>query len=437
MKRESFQFQVFSFQECLPRLRTENRKLKTHSSFTVARSSFPPAPVLLAAFQSVIFGRANPRTVVSEINSKGIVMKQRNLSGARLLALCLCAPLALAAAAARAQTPAYPAPTPQATPRPPGGQQPAQSNLPTVPDAELNAARTVETAADAAASVAAADAFLKKYPKSPLRIQLARLLAGKIVGLEDAAQRVTLSERAATLFNAPDELAVLNPLLVEVYVKAKRMDDAFRVGGDVAVAEKFENPLGTMIYLAQMGDEEARRGNRKFVAQAQALGLRAVQLIESGQRPASLDEETWGEYRTKRLPQLYNSLAMLSMVGGNVEDAKAKLAKAVGLNSTEPFTYILMGSIADQEYQATAKAHQTATGAAKDELMKKAQGLADQAIEAFAHAVALTEGNAAYDQLRPQLMQALEWHYKSRKGSTDGMRAVIDKYKKSAAPKTQ
>jgi hypothetical protein len=74
-------------------------------------------------------------------------------------------------------------------------------------------------------------------------------------------------------------------------------------------------------------------------------------------------------------------------------------------------------------------------GSARDEQLKKVQALLDSLIDAYAHALALSEGNATLQQIREQYAQDLESYYKYRhNGSTDGMQQLIDKYKAPAKP---
>ncbi len=54
----------------------------------------------------------------------------------------------------------------------------------------------------------------------------------------------------------------------------------------------------------------------------------------------------------------------------------------------------------------------------------------DEVIEFFAHAVGLSEGKPAYQQLHDQILQDLQAYYKYRHGgSTDGLQQMVDKYK--------
>jgi hypothetical protein len=353
----------------------------------------------------------------------------------------LCAAVCLISAAARAnaQMPGYPqspATSPQTPTSPdqnqPQGQQKGQPKEKGAPsDAEVKAAQAVQSAADAQTTAAAAMEFVKKYPKSSLRPQVARGVVVKIAAVPDPAQRVMLAEGFTKIFNAPDEASLASPVLVNAYIEAKRFDDAYRLATPAAV-EKFQDPLGVMITLAVTGAEQARQQNGKYVKASQQLGLKAVELIESGKKPAQVEDARWEEYKTSWLPQLYQSLGVMSYAAGDKLDAKVKLAKAASLNSSDPNTYILIGAIANDEYQQTAQEHKAASGAAKDELLKKAHGQLDQVIDAWAHAIALTEGNSLADQMRTQLMQDLESYYKYRHGSSEGLRQLIDKYKKPA-----
>jgi hypothetical protein len=126
----------------------------------------------------------------------------------------------------------------------------------------------------------------------------------------------------------------------------------------------------------------------------------------------------------------------MSYVSGDKADARAKLERAAALNTTEALSYYLLGRMADEEYQELAKQHSAATGTAQTELLKQALAQMDKAIDSYARALALAEGEARYEQLRTGLRPALEEFYKYRNNnSTEGMQALIDKYKKPAAAK--
>jgi hypothetical protein len=304
-----------------------------------------------------------------------------------------------------------------------------KSELPKVPEAELKAAKAIETLTDVPAMMAATGEFLKKYPKSALRPQLAPLVAERIGAIEDPAQQIAQSESYLKVFNAPGEAEHIQPYLVSAYTSTNRLDEAFALAA--TALDKSPDPFVPMINLTRSGLEEARKGNPKYLPQSKQYGLKAIALIEGEKKPAAVTDVRWADYKTKWLPQLYQWLAMISLQTGDKADAKAKLNTAVGLNPLDPVNYVVLSSMANDEYQRLAQAHKAATGAEKSELLKKAQAQMDEVIDAYAHAIALAEGNPQYDGLRTQLRPDLEEYYKYRhNNSTEGLQALIDKYKK-------
>jgi len=121
---------------------------------------------------------------------------------------------------------------------------------------------------------------------------------------------------------------------------------------------------------------------------------------------------------------------------GDTAEAKANYLKASQLNPTDAYNFIMLAAMLNDEYQNEGKQYQSMTaGTARDEQLKKVQALLDSVIDAYAHAVALSEGNATLQQIRQQYAQDLESYYKYRhKGSTEGMQQLIDKYKAPAKP---
>ena len=67
----------------------------------------------------------------------------------------------------------------------------------------------------------------------------------------------------------------------------------------------------------------------------------------------------------------------------------------------------------------------------KDSVLKQALAKMDEVVDMFAHAVGLSEGDAASQVLHDQTLQDLQAYYKYRHGgSADGLQQLIDKYKK-------
>jgi len=295
-------------------------------------------------------------------------------------------------------------------------------------DAEQKAMAKVEAAVDVPAKIAAAGEFVKKYPKSSLRPKVIGYVVQEINKLSDATQRFAQFESAQTVFKDPADAEVIAPILVEAYFKENRFDDGFRVAADYLPKS---NDLALLTRVAMIGVDQAKQRNPKFVAQSQQYGAKAIELIESGKKPETMDDEKWTEYQTRWLPSLYQSLGMLSMMAGNKDDARTKINKSLSLNNKDPFSYVLLGSILNDEYQQLAQQHKTlAAGPLKDSVLKQAHEKLDAIIDAYAHGVGLSEGNPAYQVLHDQILQDLQSYYKYRhSGSTDGLQQLIDKYK--------
>ena len=296
-------------------------------------------------------------------------------------------------------------------------------------DAEQKAVAKIEASPDMAGKLAAAGEFIKKYPKSTLRSKVVGYITQEVNKIQDAPQRLTQLENLLTIFKEPADSEIISPILVETYFKENRPDDGFRIAS--AYLAKNPNDVAVLTQAALEGVEQAKKREAKFAQQSLQYGTKAIEMIEAGKKPESFDDARWAEYRTRWLPVLYQSLGLLSMMTGNKADARVKLDKAVALNAKDPFSYVLLGSILNDEYQQLAEQHKAASpGPLKDSILKQAHSKLDEVIEAFAHAVGLSEGNAGYQQLHDQILQDLQAYYKYRhNGSTDGLQQLIDKYK--------
>ncbi len=312
-------------------------------------------------------------------------------------------------------------------------QDKPQPKAPQVNEAEEKALIKVRDAADPAAKLVAAEEFVKKYPKSTRRNEVVMHVSGEISKMPDAAQQIPLIEKALIIFNQPGDADKLNTVLLDAYLKANRIDDSFRVAA--TIIEKNPNDVIVLTHMSLLGTDQAKARNPKFVQVSQTYGVKAIELIEANKMPASMDAAAWTQYKNQWLPPLYQSMGILAFVTGNKADAKAKLEKSVAVASTDPVTYMLLGSLSNEEYQQLAAKHkEMSAGPLKDQMLKDAHMKLDEVIDMFARAVALSEGNAQYQQLHDQVLQDLTTYYKYRNsGKTDGLQALIDKYKKPAS----
>jgi hypothetical protein len=313
----------------------------------------------------------------------------------------------------------------------------AQDNQGKQPDlkisgGERDAADKINKAKGAEAKLQAASEFVKKYPKSALRPRIAEAVAAEINGTQDNQLRISLGETYVAIFNEPGEAEHVRGTLLATYLDAEQAEQAFKAAP--AWLEKHPEDVDSYRRLAILGSNAAIRGDDKYVAQARQYGEKAVELIEADKKPADVDAAKWADYKAKMLPGLYRETGILALRTGEKAAARARLEKAVALNTPDPSAYALVGQFADEEYTGLVNEYKIASGPSKDAAFKKAQAQLDKVIELYAQAVALTEGRPEYQPLKGQVMPALEDYYKFRhNGSTDGLQQLIDKYKKPAA----
>lgn len=319
-----------------------------------------------------------------------------------------------------AQTPGYQQPS--------DSSKPADTKKPVLPEAEATAVNAINSAPDAAAKLAAADAFIKKFPKSSARPDVARHVAGHIAQVGDATQKLTMAESFQKSFTADGELEVIQPVILDAYIAAKRIDDAFKFGASVLAKRPEDANVLTQLTIA--GTEQAKQRNPKYVTQSMQYGLKAIQVIEADRKQPDLDEESWKSIKSL-LPHLYQSVGILSMASGNMAEAKTRFEKANALDPAEPFNYVMLGSIADDEYQQAAEKYKAMPESpAKTEALKQVLALMDKVIDLYVRAVATSEGKDDYKQLHDQILGDVTTYYKYRhNGSTEGLQQLIDKHK--------
>jgi tetratricopeptide (TPR) repeat protein len=257
------------------------------------------------------------------------------------------------------------------------------------------------------------------------------MVAAKIADSQDPAQKANFCETFLTIFKGTPQVAIIYPIQIEAYVKTNKPDDALRVA---AVAIK-QNP-GDVVLLSNIvswGIEQIRQNNRNYVGPVQEYGAKAIELIEADKKPADLTDANWSDYKTKILPQIYQSLGLVALMQDKNEEARPKLQRAIQLNPSDAFSYYLLGSISDNEYQASYQKYKgMLPGADRDAILKKALEQMDQTIDLFAHAVALSEGDPKTQALHDKALQDLQLYYNYRhkdKGAA-GLQELINKYKK-------
>lgn len=310
----------------------------------------------------------------------------------------------------------------------------AQGEQPKVSADEQKMAQAVLALPDPTGRLKSAADFVKKYPKSSLRVQVARGLVNQIGDVTDAGQKVNLAQAFQGIFTDAAELDMIMPVLLEALGQAKRPDEAFAKGSEFLA--KNPDSLLALIQLLSIGTDEAKIKNTKFVDQSLQYGTHAIQLIETDKKPSAMDAASWPKFKSNVLPSLYQSIGLLSLIKGDRAKARASYGKASELAPSDPFNYLMLGAVLDQEYNDTAKRYQSMpAGPAKDAERGKVLAAMDAVIDAHAHMLALSEGNQTLQEARKQVLQDFETYYKYRhNNSTDGMQQLIDKYKVAPKP---
>ena len=304
----------------------------------------------------------------------------------------------------------------------------AQNPKVTVPDAEAKAAKAAEVAIGVDAKFVAAEGFLKKYPASKARPQVAGYMASVVFGVTDAQGRLAAAEKYIALFTDPTEVRLVKPALIDAYVRLKQFDEAFDSGASYLANDTEDVQIRIMLALA--GTDLVRNQNLKHVKATQEYGMKAIELLEADKKPAEMQNEAWLKEKNM-LPALYQQMAVVSLVQEKPAEAQISLEKAVKVNPGDPFNQFLLGSIANMEYQSLAKTAQALpAGKSKDELMQKVHAQLDKVIEHFARTVALGTGKEQFQALSAQVMQDLTVYYKYRhNNSAEGLQKYIDGYK--------
>ena len=311
----------------------------------------------------------------------------------------------------------------------------AQGNetRPQMDSGEAKALQAIQAAPDLNAKLTAADEYVKKYPKSLARKRVADGLLKQIVGVTDLTQKLALLQSLMKIFADEAEVKEAEPLLIATHIGLKQFDEAFTAAGPFLT--KNPDDIQDLINLTIAATEQAKQGNPKFVKQAKDYGVAALAMLEADRKPAYVDVANWDRYK-KMMPDLYQEIAVISLMEHNAADAQTNLDKAIKLNPSDPFDYVLSAGLVNDEYQRTAQTYRTMPESkAKTDMLQKATDLLDKVIDLQAHAVALSEGRPEYQKLHDQELGDLTIYYKFRHhDATDGLQQLIDKYKPAAKP---
>src|SRR4030095_8644753 len=295
-----------------------------------------------------------------------------------------------------------------------------QQTPPKLSGDEMKALQSIKALTDPAAKLKGVGDFIKKYPKTPVRAQLLDTVVGEIAKVKDPAQAVSLAETAQTIFTNENEKGTVQSLLLDTYLVAGRGDDSFRVG--TAILAKNPEDVHALMQMSFLSANEVRKQNNKYVQQGMQAGLKAIDLIEAEKKPMTMNEAIWNNHKAQ-LPQIYQQVAILALVGGNQAEARARAVKATTIGPGDPTSFAVLGMVINNDYMNLAASYKTMPeGKDKEAAFKKIEGLLDEVIDAYAHAVALAVGKPEHQPMMQQLTIDLTSYYKFRHNqSTDGL----------------
>jgi hypothetical protein len=293
---------------------------------------------------------------------------------------------------------------------------------------EMEAAKKVEAAQGLPAKLKQAEEYLKKNSKSATRPKVAEYLANEIGAVNDGNQRLGYIQTYSKLFSAENEQGYILPALADAYAVTDKLDDAFKLAPKAF--EKMPDNILLMIQLALKGSNAVRQGNAQYAEPSKQYGTKAIEMIEADKKPASINDQFWGEVKTRWLPELHQALGFIAFAANDGAEAKMRFEKVAALNPSNPNGFLMLADFADKDYQRAAMDYNTASGAAKDAALKKAYSHLDTVIDYYARVVALTQPKPEFKQIHDQVLNALQETYKIRKGSLDGLQQLVEKYKK-------
>jgi tetratricopeptide (TPR) repeat protein len=292
---------------------------------------------------------------------------------------------------------------------------------------EAQALAAIKLATNPTSKLAAAEDFIAKFPKSGERVRIAELIAVEILKIKDGNVALALLDRAKAVFTSEQEREILKPVALEAFVLGGRADDAFALASEMLA--KNPDDLHVLVRMTHAGAEETRKKNRKYTDVSLQYGLKAIAIIEKGNKPASLDDETWSAHKTN-LGQLYQQTAILYLAAQNTDEAKTRLKRASELSPRDPANFALLGRIINVDYLAQTKSYEEMPeGRSKQEALRRLEVALDSVIDAYARAAGLATGRAEYQPLLQQVVLDLTTYYQYRHKSTKGLPELINQYR--------
>src|ERR1044072_8592475 len=225
--------------------------------------------------------------------------------------------------------------------------QDKKADGPKVSGGEKDAAQKIEKAKGTEAKLQLAAAFVKKYPQSPLRAQIADQLAGEIRDTTDEQVKGSLAQTFLDIFNLPEEAPLVTPSLLASYIKTEQTQEAMTLGAQWLA--KHPDDIEVLLNLTIAATAATIKGNNAFIQLGRGYGAKAIELLEADKMPAGWDAAKWPEFRKSSLVTLYSETGVLAHLSGNKVAARPLLEKAAVLRSPDPSVYLLLADYAASE----------------------------------------------------------------------------------------
>ncbi|MBS1792047.1 MAG: hypothetical protein JST85_30350 [Acidobacteria bacterium] len=299
---------------------------------------------------------------------------------------------------------------------------------PQVPGDERAAIEKLIKAQGLEAKTKAAAEYAKKFPKGVKRSEVAGTIANEIYKIQDNNQKIKAAEEFSKMFNQPGEADLVRPSLIEAYFATGKFDPA--LDESAKYLEKNPEDVTIHVQITWAGATQTQKGaaSPRLMKAAVESSAKGTELMEADKKPSWMADDKWKDYRNSWLWRLYSARAVILNQNNQKAEAKESAEKAIGLESNDLGTLLMLVNLSNDEYQALAQKYQTEK---KQEILDKALEKMDEVIDWMARAVAVCEGNPQLKTTQDQLMDNLKQYYSFRfNGKTDGMQALIDKYKK-------
>lgn len=337
-----------------------------------------------------------------------------------LAAALLCAGLAVGSTA-------VPARATQAT------NQPAtQGNITINDPAERDAFLAIEKAATPADAIAAAKAALAKYPQSAGKVYAETQLYGKVYdqlkATPDQPTNAQLIADFEALFPGSEQALRLRRLTVDHLISRKSFGEVYKVG-DLWLAKYPDDPTMHFVLL-QIAIEALRGGDASKLQAGLGHGERAIALMEAGTKGPQQAETDFQTWKSRSEAVANQQTGLLALQTGDGAKASKYLSRAITLSPKDPLNYFFLGALKESAYETVAKRYTAMPDAEKkspagQKTLAEAQAMQDEIIGLLVKSIAYAMDDPQYGPLMAQARPTLEAHFKSRKGSLDGLDAAI------------